>query len=187
MGVSFSMCCFSFPTFSILSLIFVIFIPMCSWCVPSRLILFGSLCDSDLDIYVLSQGGESFSYSVLKYVLRNFLSSPSGTSITQILVRSVLSQRSPKLLSFLFILLFRSELAICTSVWSSLLFHSSVSFSLLLIPFLISSYCIFREFGCSLYFLTLCFKSTTSHLARPPFFSEFFDHLHAHYPKLFFG
>ena len=68
------------------------------------LILYRTLGFLDLDDCFLLQVSEFFSYYVLKYVLSSFLSSPSGTYIIQILVHLMLSQRSLKLSSFLFIL-----------------------------------------------------------------------------------
>ena len=131
-----------------------------SWCVP---LWFNPVWDSlhflDLDVCFLSQVRKVFSYYVLSAFLS--LSSPSGFPIMRTLVLLMFSQRSLKLSSFLFILFFFfcSASVISTTLSSSLLIHSSASFSLQLIP---SSVFLFQLlyssslFCCSLYFPTLC-------------------------------
>ena len=75
-----------------------------SWCVPPWVYpAWGPLCFLDLDDNFLSHVQEVFSYYFFNYFLGAFLSSPSGTPITQMLVCLMLSQRSLRLSSFLFI------------------------------------------------------------------------------------
>ena len=58
----------------------------------------------DLADYFLSHIREVFIFYLFKYFLRSFLSPPPGTCVMQMLVRLMLSQRSLKAVSFLFIL-----------------------------------------------------------------------------------
>ena len=77
MGVPlYVICHFSLVAFNILSLslIFVIVITMCLGVFFLGLILPGTLCFQDLVDYFLSHVKEVFSYYLLKYFLRNFLS-----------------------------------------------------------------------------------------------------------------
>ena len=63
-------------------------------------ILPGTPCFLDLVDYFLSHVWEVFRYSLFKYFLRSFLSSPSGTPIMQVLVCLMLFQRPLRLSSF---------------------------------------------------------------------------------------
>lgn len=80
---------------------------------------------------------------------------------------------------------FHLEAVISTSLFSILLFDSSVSCSLLLSPssvFLIFSYCILHLFHCSLRLSNLWEIGPSSHFVHP-FFPKSFDYLYDHYPK----
>ena len=109
-----------------------------SWCVSPRVYpVWDSLCFLYLGDYFLSHVKEVFDYNLFKYFLRPFLfSSSSGTLIIRMLVCLVLSQRSLRLSSILFILfsLFCSSALISTLLSSSSLICSSASVFLLLIP-----------------------------------------------------
>ena len=85
---------------------------------------------------LLSQIREVFGCYLFKYFFGPFLSSPSGTIIVWILVCLMLSQRSLKLSSFLFILIsfFLFSISDFNDCSSGSLTHSSESFNLLLIP-----------------------------------------------------
>ena len=100
-------------------------------------ILYWTLCFLNLIDYFLSHAGKVFNYSIFKKLLSGFLFSfSSGTSIAQMLVCLILSQRSLKRSSFIFILfpLLCSSVTISTILSSSSLCHSSASVSLLLFP-----------------------------------------------------
>ena len=103
-----------------------------------------SLCLLDLIDYFLFYVGETFNYKLFKNFLIPFLfHSSSGNPIIHMLVHLILSQRSLRLSSVLFILftLFCSSEVISTILSSSSLIHSSASDIVLLIPsrvFLIS-------------------------------------------------
>ena len=139
-------CCFSLAAFNILSLclVFVSLISMCLGVFLLGLILYGTLHLLDLIDYFLFHVGEIFNYISSKiFSYPFFFSSSFGTPIIQMLVCLLLSQRSLKLSSVLFILftLFCSSEIISTILSSSSLIHSSASDILLLIPsgvFLIS-------------------------------------------------
>ena len=75
-----------------------------SWCGSVCFISFGTVSASNTFISVsLYRFWEVFNYNLFKYILIPFShSSPSGTSITQMLVCIMLSHRSLKLYSFLF-------------------------------------------------------------------------------------
>ena len=112
-------------TFSLLlvlfSLIVVILITMCLCVFLCELILYGALCASWTWVTKKSLPfpvREVFRYYLFKYFLGPFLFSPSGTIIVWILVCLMLSQRSLKLSSFLFILIsfFSSASVISTTV-----------------------------------------------------------------------
>ena len=98
----------------------------------------------DLIDYFLFHVGKNFNYNLFKIFLIPLLfSSSSGIPIIQMLVHLILSLRSLRLTSVLFILftLFCSSEVISTILSSSSLIHSSASDILLLIPsrvFLIS-------------------------------------------------
>ena len=108
-------------------------------------ILYWTLCASWtwLTISFPMLGQFSTIVSSKKFSVPFFFSSSSGTSITQMLVCLILSQRSLKLSSIIFLLfpLFWSSAIISTILSSRSLFHSSASVNLLLFPsrvFLIS-------------------------------------------------
>ena len=106
--------------------------------------VWNSLCLLDLIDYFFSHVREVCEYILCEYFLRPFpFSSSSGTCIIRMLVRLMLSQRSLRQSSILFILLslFCSLAVISTILSFSSLIHSSPSVILLLIPssvFLIS-------------------------------------------------
>ena len=113
--------------------------------------------------YFLSHIREVFNYNLFKYFLRPFFSSSSGTPIMQILVHLMLSQRSLRLSSILFILfsLFCSFVVISTILSSRSLIRSSASVILLLIP----SSKVLVSF--ILLFITVCLLcSSSSYLLR---------------------
>ena len=99
-------------------------------------ILHGSLCFLDLVDYFLSHVREVFSYYLFRYFLGSFLSSPSGNPRRQILLCLMFSQRSLRLLSFLFLLfsLFCSAAVISAILSSRSFIHYSASVILLWIP-----------------------------------------------------
>ena len=153
-----------------LSLIFVSLITICL-SEFYGFILPGTLCFLDMVDYFLSSAGEVFSYYLLKYFLGSFLSpsSPSGTLKMWILVHLMLSQRSVRLSSFLFILfsVFCFATLISTILSSRLLISSSASVILLLIP---SSVLFLKR---SLVFPILLFSSISLHwLLRKAFLSR---------------
>ena len=120
-----------------------------------------SLCFLDLIDYFLSRVREVFNYNLFKYFLSPFLFLFfSGTPIIRLLVRLMLSQRSLRLSSILFILfsLFCCAVLISTILSSRSLIRSSASVILLLIPsreFLISVI-VLSLFVCSLVLLGPC-------------------------------
>ena len=146
-----------------LYLIFVILFTMCLGVFFFGLILYGTLFTSWTSVTVscprLGMFSAIMSSNIFSGVLS--LSSPSGTPIMQILLYLMLTQKSLKLFSFLFILFpsFSSAAVISTTLSSSLLIHSFVSFSLLLSLssiFFIQLLYSLSLFDCFLYFLTLC-------------------------------
>ena len=95
-----------------------------------------SLWFLDLVDYFLSHVWEFFRSYLFKYFLKSFLSlsSPSGTPIMQMLVHLVLSQRSLRLSSFLFILFsIFCSVPVISTILSSRSFIHSASVILLLI------------------------------------------------------
>jgi len=116
-----------------------------------------------------------------------FFSSSSGTPIIPMLVHLILSQRSLRLLSVVFILftLFGSSEVISTTLSSSSLIHSSASDILLLIlsrVLLISLVVLFV-------YVCLFFNSSRSLLICSCILSilfSVFDHLCYHYSEFFF-
>ena len=130
-------CCFSLAAFNILSLclVCVSWISMCLGVFLLGFILYGTLCASwtslTISLSMLGIFSTIFSSKIFSYPL---FSSSSGTPIIQILVHLILSQRSPRLSSALFILFtlfFSSE--VISTIWSSRsLICSSASDSLLL-------------------------------------------------------
>ena len=140
-------CCFSLAAFNILSLclVFVSLISMCLGMFLLGFILYGTLCASwtwlTISFSMLGKFSTIISSKVFSYTF--FFSSFSGTHIIQMLVCLIVSQRSLRLSSVLFILfpLFCSSEVISTILSSSSLIHSSASDILLLIAsrvFLIS-------------------------------------------------
>ena len=133
-------CHFSLVAFNILSVFnfcqFDYYVSQCAlpWVYPA----WDSLCFLDFVDYFLSHVREVFSYYLFKYFLRSFLSS-SGTPVMLMLVRLMLSEKSLRLFSFLFILfsIFCSVAVISTILFS----HSSI---LLLHLFSYSFGCIFH-------------------------------------------
>ena len=89
-----------------------------SWCVPLWFNpVWVTLHFLVLNVCLLSQVREIFSYYFFNYVLSAFLSSTSGFPIMWILVLLMLSQRSLKLFLFLFILFLFSINDFCYSVF----------------------------------------------------------------------
>ncbi|XP_049565758.1 uncharacterized protein LOC125964388 [Orcinus orca] len=140
-------CCFSLAAFNMLSLnlSFVSLINMCLGGFFLGFILFGTLCASwtwvTLSFPMLGMFSTIISSNIFSVPF--FFSSSSGTPIIRMLVRLVLSQRSLRLSSVLFIAfsLFCSAVVISTILSSRSLIRSSASVILLLIPsrvFLIS-------------------------------------------------
>ena len=134
-----------------------------SWCVfPLIYPVWDSLRFLDFIDCFLSHIREVFDYNLFKYFsVPFFFSSSSGTLIVRMLVRLMLSQRSVRLSSILFILfsLFWSVVVISTILSSSSLTRSSASVILLLIPsreFLISFIVCSSLFVCSLVLLGPC-------------------------------
>ena len=123
-----------------------------------------SLRFPDLGGYFVSDIREVFDYDLFKYFLGSFsLSSPSGTPIMRMLVHLMLSQRSLRLFSFLFILfsLFCSMAVISTVLPSRSLIHSSASVILLfcyslLVHFSFQLLYCSSLFVCSLILLGVC-------------------------------
>ena len=91
------------------------------------------LCFFDLIDYFLSHVREVFNYNFFKNFLGAFLSSFSGTPMTQMLVHLILAQRSLRLSSILFILflLFCSSAVVSTILCSRSFIYSSTSVILL--------------------------------------------------------
>ena len=133
--------------FNILSLCLV-FVSLISMCLDAFLlgfILYGTLCASwtwlTISFSMLGKFSTIISSKIFSYPF--FLSSSSGTPIIQMFTHLILSQRSLRLSSVLFILftLFCSSEVISTIFSFSSLVHSSAPDILLLIPsrvFLIS-------------------------------------------------
>ena len=124
--------------------------------------------------YFLADIMEVFNYNLFKYFLSPFFfSSSSGTPIIRISVHLMLSQRSLRLSSILFILfsLFCSAVVISTILSSRSLIRSSAPVILQLIPS--------REFLISfiVFFLIVClyFSSSRSLLNVSCFFSLYFQ------------
>ena len=125
-----------------LCLVFVSLISMCLGMFLLGFILSGTLCLLDLIDYFLFHGGEIFNYNLFIFSFPFFFSS-SGTPIIQMFVQLILSQRSLRLSSVLFILfsLFCSSEVISTILSSSsLICFPASDIVLLILPrvFLIS-------------------------------------------------
>ena len=169
--------CFSLAAFNILSLCLVCFslISMCLGVFLLGFIMYGTLCASwtwlTISFSMLQKFSTIISSKIFLYAF--FFSSSSGTTVIQILVHLILSQRSLRLSSFLFGLstLFCSSEVISIILSSSSLIHSSASDILLLVPsraFLISvmvlfvSVCLFFNSSRSLlidfYILSISFS-----------------------------
>ena len=118
-----------------------------------------------------------------------FLSFLSETPIMQVLVCLILSQRSLKLSSFLFIFFLLSVqhqwfLLLCLPAHWLASLYCLFYFWFLLVHFSLQLLYYSSLFGCSLYFPTLCYKLLSSTLCVHSSL-EFFGHLYDHYPKLF--
>ena len=126
-----------FPLY--LCLVFVSLISMCLGMFLLEFILYGTLCASwtwlTISFSMLGKFSTIISSKIFSYPF--FFSSSSGTPIIQILVCLILSQRSLRLSSVLFILftLFCSSEVISSILSSSSLIRSSASDILLLISF----------------------------------------------------
>ena len=140
MGVPlYVICCFSFPAFNIFSLylIFDSLINMCLGMFLLGFILYGTLCSSwtwlTISFHILGKFS-TIIYSNI-FSVPFFSSSSSGTPIIRMLVCLMLSQRSLRLSSILFILfsLFCSAVFIYSILSSRSLIRSSASVILLLI------------------------------------------------------
>ena len=153
-------CCFSLVAVNILSLclVSVSVISMCLGVFLLGFILYGTLCASwtwlTISFSMLKKFSTIVSSKIFSYPF--FFSSSSGTPIIQMLVNLILSQRSLRLSSVLFILfiLFCSSEVISTILSSSSLIHSSASDILLLI----TSVCLISVIVCMslyVYFLIL--------------------------------
>ena len=128
------MVCIAFPLllfiFS-LSLIFALLIIVCLGMVLLELIMFGTLYFLDLDIWISRIGKFWVIMSSNKFSVRFSLFSPWDPYNE---CSRMLFQRSLKLSSS-FYSFFCFTLVISIALYASLLIHSSVSFSVLLIPF----------------------------------------------------
>ena len=132
-------CCFSLAAFNILSLclVFVSLISMCLGVFLLRFMLYGTLCASwtwlTIPFSMLGKFPTIISSKIFSYPF--FSSSSSGTPIIQMLLPLILSQKSLRLSSVLFILftLFCSSEVISTILSSNSLIRSSASNILLLI------------------------------------------------------
>ena len=126
-------CCFSLAAFKICSLylIFDSLINMCLGVFPLGFILYVTLCASWtwLTISFPTLGKFSTIIASTIFSVPFFTPSPSGTPIIRMLVHLMLSQRSLKLSSILFILfsLFCSAVVISTILSSRSLIRSSAS------------------------------------------------------------
>ena len=152
--LSFFSCCFQYFFFVFNCCQFDYCVSRCvsPWVYPA----WDSLRFLDLGGYFLSHVREVFDYNLFKYFLGSFLSSRSGTPIMRMLLRLMLSQRSLRLSSFLFVLfsLFCSMAVNSTILSSRSLIRSSASVILLLIPSsVLFSFCIVHL--CSLILLVV--------------------------------
>ena len=153
-------CHFSLVAFNILSLVFNFcqFDYWVSGCAPPWVYpAWDSLCFLDLVDYFLSHIRKAFSYYLFKYFLRSFLSLFSlWNPIMQMLVPLMLSQRSLRLSSFLFILLslLCSAPVISTILSSRSFTPASTSVILLLIP----SSVLFKEKAMATHSSTLAWR-----------------------------
>ena len=133
-------CCFSLAAFNIfcLYLIFDSLINMCLGVFLFGFILYGTLCASWTWLTISFPMLGKFLIIISSNIFSDpfFSSSSSGTPIIQMLVCLMLSQRSLRLSSILFLLfsLFYSPPVISTILSSSSLIHCFASVTLLLIP-----------------------------------------------------
>ena len=141
MRVSLNIICHSPPVvFNILSLIFTIFDYYMSWCVSLGVILPGTLHFLDFIHYFIPMLQNFSAIISSNMFLGPFsLSSPSGTPIMRMLVCLMLSQKSLRPPSFIFIFSFFFSIfyyvaVISTILASRSLICSSASVILLLIP-----------------------------------------------------
>ena len=132
------MCCFSLATFNILSL-FLVFVSLISMCLGMFLlgfILYGTLCTYwtwlIISFSMLGKFSTIISSKLFSYPF--FFSYSSGTPIIWMLVCLILSQRSLRLSSVLFILftLFCSSEVISTILCSNSLIRSASDILLLI-------------------------------------------------------
>ena len=125
---------FSLTAFNIcpLCLIFLSLISMCL----GMFVLYGTLGFLDLGSYFLSHVREVFNYNLKYFSSLLLLSSSSKTSMIQMLLCLMLSHRSLRLSSLLFVLFFFIVFYISyfNILSSGSLIHSSASVTLLLIP-----------------------------------------------------
>ena len=134
MGVPLHDTCFSLVAFNILSLslIFLSLITMCLGVFLLGFLLPGTLCAFWTWLTISFPMFRRFSAIISKKCFLSLfsLSSPSGTPIMQMLVHLMLSQRSLRLSSFLFILfsIFCSTAVISTILSSRSFIHSSALF-----------------------------------------------------------
>ena len=181
-------CCFSLAAFNILSLclVFVSLNIMFLGVFLLGFILYGTLCTSwtwlTISFSMLGKFSAISSSKIFSYPFFSY--SSSGIPIIRMLVHLILSQRSLRLSSVLFILFtfFCSSEVISTIVSSSSPIRSSVSDILLLIPsriFLISVIVLF---------LCLFFNSSKSLIYSCIFFHFVFNifNLYYHYSEIFF-
>ena len=140
MGIPFYViCCFSLVAFNIFSLylIFDSLINMCLGVFLLGFILYGTLCASWTWLTISFPILRKFSTIISSNIFQSlFFSSSSGTPIIWMLVHLLLSQRSLRPSSILFILisLFCSVVVISTILSSRSLICSSASVIVLLIP-----------------------------------------------------
>ena len=133
-------CLFSLAVFNILSLclISISLISMCLGVFILRFILYGTLCASWAWLTISFSMLRKFSAAISSKIFSRpfFYFSSFGTSIIQMLVHLILSQRSQRLSSVLFIvfILFCSSEVISIIFSSNSLILSSASGILLLIP-----------------------------------------------------
>jgi len=180
-------CCFPLAAFNSLSLclLFVSLISLCLGVFLCGFILYRTLCASwiwlTISFSLLGKFSTIISSKFFSYPF--FFSSSSGTPIIRMLVHLILSQKSLRLSSVLFILftLFCCSDIISNFLSSSSLIHSSASDILQLIPFrvfLISVIVLFVS-------VWLLFNSSQS-LLIDSFVFKVFGHLYYHYSKFFF-
>ena len=183
-------CCFYLAIFNVLSLclIFVSLISMCLGQFIFRFILYGALCTSwkwlAIPFSMLGKFSTIISSKIFSYP---FFFSFSATPRIWMLVYLILSQKSLRLSSFIFILftLFYSSAVISTNISSRSLIRSFASDILLLIPsrvFLISIIVLF--FSVCLFFNSFLSLLIFLHFLHCVF--KVLGHLYYHYSEFFF-